>query len=367
MSRSKWRILGAVGIGVVALFGTIFALAGVAAVSIAGPSVARAEALSSWWITVPVPSGWHLGAYGDRHHKVSMINADEGWIGAKSVVLHYEDDEFIIEPVGLVTNTIDGLDMVSSSDGWIAGTWGSLYRYDGTDWHPFTSPISSGGFSFYDLKMVSASDGWACGSGPFGPRMLHWNGSAWSEVPYPSPASCLTLSVVDSDDVWAVGLNRSGGSISHFDGTEWLTVTSPVTQSLFSIDMVSATDGWAVGAWGTIVHYDGTAWNAVASPTTTDLSAVDMISASEGWAGGTDLIYFDGTSWVTTTVKLDHPDYNRIRDDFIHDIEMVSSTEGWAVGQRNLLMRYTSGESAFSAIWDRLYLPRVFTGFFADG
>lgn len=366
MNRCNWRSLGAICIGAISLSGTIFALSGIAAVSVDELSVARVEALSSSWITVPVPSGWYVGAYGDRHYAVSMLDADEGWIGAKSVVLHYVSDGFTIEPVGLVTNSIDALDMVSASDGWIAGTWGRMFRYDGTDWNSFTSPISSGAFSFKDLKMVSASDGWACGWGPSSPRMLRWNGSEWSEVTYPSDASCSALSVVDNDDVWAVGLNDSGGSISHFNGTEWITVTSPVTHHLFSIDMVSASDGWAVGQGGTIIHYDGTAWSAVTSPTTSGLGAVDMVSSSEGWAGGTELIYYNGDAWVTTTVTLDHPDYRRIRDDSIWDIEMVSSTEGWAVGQRNLLMRYTSGESLFTEIWERLYLPRVFSELVAD-
>ncbi len=203
--------------------------------------------------------------------------------------------------------------------------------------------------------MVSATDGWACGWGPTDARSFRWNDTAWTEVTYPSGRACQELSVVAADDVWAVG---TGGTIAHFGGTSWVTVTSPVTYNLYALDMVAADDGWAVGANGTILNYDGTNWTIASSPTSELLSAIDMVSASDGWAGGTELLHYTGSSWVTNTTPVALGEDGRILD-----IDMVSSTEGWAVGEWGLIWHFTDGGGGYDWIWERLYVPLAVSNF----
>jgi photosystem II stability/assembly factor-like uncharacterized protein len=116
----------------------------------------------------------------------------------------------------------------------------------------------------------------------------------WTSPTTEDPSSVF---MVSASDGWAVG---GYGRIIHWDGTDWSNVTSPTTaQFLGDVFMVSADDGWAVGADGTIIHWDGTSWSNVTSPTTEHLGDVFMVSADDGWAvGNYACIRWTGTEWI---------------------------------------------------------------------
>ena len=321
-------------------------------------SVASAAVLSSAWTTVDLPSGWHELSDGRIHTDVVMLDSDNVWISARRALLHYEDDEFEIVDIGAISNTVEAMDVISTTDGWAGSRGGKLFRYNGTSWSSFTSPIEDLNVQFNDLRMVSASDGWACGFGTTTGIVIRWNGTSWSEVTFPDDVSCEELSIVASDDVWSVGHD---GAIAHFGGTSWVTTTSPITEHLFAVDMVDADEGWAVGEGGAILYYDGTDWSDETSPTTEHLFAIDMISADEGWAGGRELLYYDGTSWETATSPVPFHEFS-----WISDIDMESATEGWAVGQTNLLLQFTDTGGGFDSGWTEIFLPRLFAEFVSE-
>jgi hypothetical protein len=93
----------------------------------------------------------------------------------------------------------------------------------------------------FAVSAVSGSDAWAVGrqnsTGVFKTLILHWNGTAWSKVKSPSPsladAELMGVSAVSGSDAWAVGWywNRTGTAtdtlILHWDGTAWTQVKSP--------------------------------------------------------------------------------------------------------------------------------------------
>src|SRR6185369_7028203 len=90
---------------------------------------------------------------------------------------------------------------------------------------------------------------------------IHWNGTAWAQVPSPSPGDNVAnwLSAVDgvsSGDVWAVGYWRRYSPqalIEHWDGSTWSQVTNPdshTTDRFYGVKAVSADDIWAVGGGG---------------------------------------------------------------------------------------------------------------------
>lgn len=119
---------------------------------------------------------------------------------------------------------------------------------------------------------VAANDLWAVGNAGASTLALHWNGSNWSVIPTPnggSPWNELTgVAALSSGDVWAVGYTYSefdtcgegcyqdfpNALIEHWDGSAWSVVPSPSPVSGESSLAAVAGSGngpaWAVGTTG---------------------------------------------------------------------------------------------------------------------
>jgi hypothetical protein len=115
------------------------------------------------------------------------------------------------------------------------------------------------------------------------PLAEHWNGTAWTVVPSPSPTGGGVLSGVAATspaDVWAVGTSCAANGhtstlIERWNGTAWTRVPSPnapgATDSfLAAVTVISAQDAWAVGNSASglssgllIEHWNGKAWEIV--------------------------------------------------------------------------------------------------------
>src|SRR5207247_1192014 len=134
------------------------------------------------------------------------------------------------------------------------------------------------------------------------------DGNAISVVPHPNPGTFNRLYAVDAvsaNDVWAVGEYASGVSSTlalHWDGSAWSQVPTPNGghgyNQLLGVTAIAATDGWAVGfydvfgAWKTLTtHYDGSSWQLVDSPQPNPslnvLNGVAAVSQDEVLAVGT--------------------------------------------------------------------------------
>ena len=130
---------------------------------------------------------------------------------------------------------------------------------------------------------------------------------SWAIVDSPNPGVAPRLSAVtgSGNDVWAVGSYTGGGLLLHWDGSAWTQVPNPNVgtgpNELFGV-VGSGSDVWAVGrywagAWRTLtMHWDGSAWSVVPSPnpgTSDYLNAVGG-SGNDEWAGGNTptLTYF---------------------------------------------------------------------------
>src|SRR5207245_4448427 len=91
--------------------------------------------------------------------------------------------------------------------------------------------------------------------GPAAPLAEHWDGSAWSVVAAPAPASASDsglagVATVSPTDVWSVG-SSSGADlatlIEHWDGATWSIVDSPTGAFLSGVTAVPGGLLWAVG------------------------------------------------------------------------------------------------------------------------
>jgi hypothetical protein len=163
---------------------------------------------------------------------------------------------------------------------WVVGTYYLLIsptdeavetytlHWNGTSWKVVLMPLVPGTnpsteFAFNSIKANSPADVWAVGerftagmSGSATTLIEHWNGSAWSIVPSPSPGSGATLTGVTSsaaNDMWAVGYDTIPGTTQlrtltlHWNGTAWATVASPDAAAGSSVlHSVSTTPGASI-------------------------------------------------------------------------------------------------------------------------
>jgi hypothetical protein len=187
------------------------------------------------------------------------------------------------------TSTLNAISASGPDDVWILGTYElsstdlrsetySLY-WNGSTWSVVPMPLnpSSNIEAYYQLNAIqvnSPTDVWAVGSSDVtnsttgvttGSELIeHWNGTAWSIVPSPSPGSGSGLYGVTTsnaaNDVWAVGAYTPAGTTEtqtltlNWNGTEWTQVASPDNGNpnvlLSTSTIPGASIVWAVGTSG---------------------------------------------------------------------------------------------------------------------
>ena len=186
------------------------------------------------------------------------------------------------------------------------------------------------------VTVLSACNAWAVGTRsdtPLATQTLieHWNGTAWTVVPSPSPSDVSNelagVGAISPKDMWAVGYSSNGTSfrplIEHYNGLGWRAVRAPHSGTgggLVGVVAFGKKDAWAVGSTtlasgGTrelIEHWNGRAWKIRSSPTVgTENGFVGGIDGSSpndvwvvgyrgrfGYASSTTLIeHWNGTVW----------------------------------------------------------------------
>jgi hypothetical protein len=190
-------------------------------------------------------------------------------------------------PAGSSSSQLSGISAVSPNNIWAVGSATTVVgttvvgrtlveHWNGTAWSIVTSRNTTNSNLLTGVAAVAANDVWAVGytittdgsNQPDKTLIEHWNGSAWSVVASPSPASNDTLSGVaarSATDVWAVGTrqDRSGAIpidrtlTEHWNGSAWSVVASPnVGANDNLLNGVSATTGdvWTVGSSDVFAH-----------------------------------------------------------------------------------------------------------------
>ncbi len=111
------------------------------------------------------------------------------------------------------------------------------------EWSAVGSPaVTSLGSILYGVKAIADNDIWSVGlyvdSTSTGNQnktlALHWNGTAWTQVPSPNPDpnsvpfnALYGVDGIASNDVWAVGRTTYGAETMHWDGAAWTAVDVP--------------------------------------------------------------------------------------------------------------------------------------------
>jgi len=274
-------------------------------------AVTAGSASSLWavgsWYDVSLAAGRTLALHGDGTgwSTVSTPNATTGY------------------------NELVAVDASSSTNAWAVGYsapagGGSRraisMRWNGTSWQLAATPNPGvSGRELWGVETLSGTDAYAVGwyyetftpSAFIDALVLHWTGSAWTQVSVPVPANYLNqlydVSAVSATDIWAVGtwvnLGEAKGArhplILHCLNGTWSVSFADATKLAYlrSVVAVSSTDVWAVGSkngYRTPVayHWNGTAWSEVATPPVGGVGgnnlfySVTALSGNQVWAAG---------------------------------------------------------------------------------
>jgi hypothetical protein len=324
---------------------------------------------------VSVPGGQLFG--------VAATSARNAWAvgqavsSGKTIVLHWNGTSWtrVPSPTPAGATGLYAVAATSARNAWAVGGSSAppgkteILHWNGTAWTTVPSPTPKGGGALFGVTAVSARNAWAVGCagncfqgfGGIKTLILHWNGTAWTRVPSPSPGMGSALSsvtAVSARSAWAVGCTAfcflhaisPQTVILHWNGTAWMREPSPASARVGALNGVAATSAsnvWAVGCTGhcfgpmattttMIVHWNGTAWRAVASPNPASnsvLTAVAATSASDAWAVGytrtgfkTLIAHWNGARWT----RVPSPTPGQLSQLF--GVAATSTRNAWAVG-----------------------------------
>lgn len=303
------------------------------------------------WVSSSVQAHMHFTLYGATGSPPDLGNdACGAWAGVSAP-----------DPVGSTHTVMRNVDMLSEVDAWAVGeaydvlpgqTTPVAMHWDGTAWMLVPTPIPSPGVGSANcgldaVKMIAPNDVWAGGwqykqdaAGYVGPHLfvIHWDGSQWTEVPTPMPATqglqggsgefIHGIDAAAPNDIWFVGewmeaLQGIRPALAmHWDGSNFTRFDTPLMHakgdSLEAVAVIAPNDVWAVGGCKTsasgpnayILHWDGSSWTLQTTATPGILSRlrdVKAIASNDVWACGetfvnnayrTWFIHYDGSNWT---------------------------------------------------------------------
>jgi len=186
--------------------------------------------------------------------------------------------------IGLATDTINALDFVDTTHGWLVGKQGRIYRT--ADGGAIFDSIAS--YTTEDLRavqFVSPATGWIVGnSGVI--LFSDDSGLTWIQQLWGGSSDLADVYFLDELSGWVVG---EDGLILHTTdgGLTWDIATPKTTQSLNAIFVSPGGKAWAVGGGGTILYStDGESWGQQPSGVTRRLKGVYFMDENIGWIVG---------------------------------------------------------------------------------
>ena len=239
---------------------------------------------------------------------------------------------------------------------------GLVLRKGSAGWSAVPAPSPGGQAMLVAVSADSASDAWAVGSDDGGEKnlYLHWNGSAWKQVPGPTPdGSVLTgVTAISPSDALAVGSDTSpsGATVTlalRWNGKSWAKQATPDPSSsdseLLGVTATSATSAWAAGFSldsqsrneTLILHWNGSTWQQASAPAVatfgTRLSGIAARSPSDVWAVGQFysaadadqplILHWNGTAWSRAAL----PGAGSKTEE-LYGVTATSPSNAWAVG-----------------------------------
>ncbi len=293
-----------------------------------------------------------LGNSNVQVRSISMLNANEGWIGLANSsdsggdsVLHYDGTSW--QPVaGSGDSDVTSIFALASNDYYAATTSGTSFgfRHNSNSFNVVAS-----------LKSISgeaANDIWAAGTDGL---LYHWTGSSINLVTWGAKGS--EVKMLAPNDGWLNGYSR----MYHYNGVGWLDAGVGAD----TLDFFANNDGWKYTSYelpvGRFSHYDGITWTDTLQGFDSQyhLQAMQMTGADSGWAVGeyyTDVFHpqpiyarYQAGSW---TIQLIEPGL----EGRLGSLSFTSPTSGWAVGLYNSSARVPLLYHFDGTSWQRVNL-----------
>ncbi|WP_433311448.1 hypothetical protein [Micromonospora chersina] len=260
-------------------------------------------------------------------------------------------------------------------------------------WRLATLPELAGPTSvLWDVVAVDATHAWAVGSEAYSadqpndtgtPLILQWDGTRWARASLPAITWHGRFDLVAADspsNVWAVGSTAAAGPEDqvahalHYDGTAWREVPLPRRDSrsyaLITGLTVAGGHTWVVGNQlrdVIIEEWDGRSWRSHRSPAECrtggtsiggmpnfcTFTAVKAFRSDDVWAAGNGawtgfkgplLFHWNGSGWRTVPVGIND------QESSFTALAGRSSGELWAVGNGGLAVR--GGGGSFEILRD---------------
>lgn len=262
------------------------------------------------WTQYPTPSpaAW-AGPGGTTAilHAVAAVSATDVWaageavgnaggssVGSWILVEHFDGVNWSVIPgappsggigVNFSGTRVDAIVALASNDVWFGGLYAEPNANFGVDWRPlamhwdgsaltvFPTPvIYSGGYGFRGIGFAALAPNdiyMACrtydavGNSTMN-VVLHWDGSAWTQVSIPNTTPSHTLRDIVAtgpNDIWLFGdnYNQPGAHVIHFNGTSWSQVTGGPYATCAAVNG----PGEIYVGTGSIGVYDGTTTTTV--------------------------------------------------------------------------------------------------------
>jgi hypothetical protein len=289
--------------------------------AVPSPNRPSAENTLSATIFTAPDDGW---AVGYTKTSTAFITLIEHWNGEEWRIVPSPNFSSGIGSSSVLSciTAVNGNDVWAGGWGIFLGKLSMLFEHwDGAAWTIVPVPAALASTQFVQgIDARAADDIWAVGYDESGVAMrtaaAHWNGVAWSASTTPNVTGAFTpdckllgVKIVTADDVWAVGgannidhLNIQQTIVEHWDGSSWSLVPSPNPatggSTLRAVTFHGPKDVWAVGNThdfdsgeldSLTMHWNGESWKVVPSPTginATTLTAITIRPSGTAWAVG---------------------------------------------------------------------------------
>src|ERR1022692_828390 len=184
--------------------------------------------------------------------------------------------------------------VTSSAAPWLERITGSGHQRTGPPTREpglVATPVSTvNDLSINAIAGSSASDIWAVGqtvtagyhNRQFTSVVMHYNGSAWTQVAVPDNSGLLDVAALSPTGAWALAAD---GSVLNWNGSAW-SVQATLAGGNTVLAALSPTDVW-VGGVVSLTHYNVSTWSPAPIPSgISTLTGAASLTAGHVWFTG---------------------------------------------------------------------------------
>ncbi|QTD52226.1 protein kinase domain-containing protein [Sulfidibacter corallicola] len=251
----------------------------------------------------------------DRLWVCPMAPYEDGWDPREHLeLLRFDGQEWTRRTLPDTQIWPQAMDMVSPTEGWLAGNGRRLLYFGDDDWYLAVaepnerfqtySEKTKRSFNFLDIHMVDGDTGWACGTISM---LAEYRDGVWRMIEPPADLPDNWFRALDVDENGTVWIAGDGMVASYSEGTWRWWRDLPVNLTLLDILAIGPEEVLAVGSSGTIIRYDGRQWQRVFSASANALSHFAEKTPGQPWILGNNHILAPTQINPPYLRSLDHP------------------------------------------------------------